>query len=66
MNNRPTCSYYGDSCVRQFVCEVCAVCEATLISVNYTSTYKRYTDGREVQKPVHATIVITREAVADR
>jgi len=59
MNNRPTCGYYGDSCVWQSS-------EATLISDNYTSTYKRYTDDREVQKPVHATIVITREAMADR
>ena len=37
-------------------------CEATLISDNYTSAL--YTDGREVQKPVHVTIVITREAMS--
>jgi len=40
-------------------------CEAPLLAITIPQR-KRYTDGREVQKPVHATIVITREAMVDR
>ena len=40
-------------------------CEATLIS-DTIPLRKCYTDSRELQKPVHATVVITHEAMVDR
>ena len=53
VNNRLTRGYYDDS-------RVGSSCEATLISNNCTHLRKRYTDGREVHKPVHAASYYTR------